>query len=178
MADEKPQAQPAPAAAPDDPASAPAAGPEPTPEQMEHMALAEASVRFPFGPAFFMTQLRGFAGEKCPDPALERPIVEIHLGDGDVLELCHIVGVTPAWVALAVRDGDENENPQRLRTEFVPFEGIARVTLRGTRPESPRLGFEHGRVPKVMSAATRPEMTPEAAIRAASAGAGREPSGD
>ena len=52
-----------------------AAAAELTPEQMEQAALFEASVHHPFGPAFFMTQLRGFAGEKCPDPALERPVV-------------------------------------------------------------------------------------------------------
>lgn len=154
------------------------AGGEPTPEQMEQAALVEASLHHPFGPAFFMTQLRGFAGEKCPDPALERPVVEIHLGDGETLDLCHIIGVTPNWVALAVQDGDEDDTPRRMRTEFVPFEVIARVTLRGSRSEAPHLGFEHGRVPRVLSAQPRPEMTPEAAIRAAAAGGTAEPSGD
>lgn len=179
MADEARPMQPSPVAPrPGETVSADAEGPQPTPEQMEHMALAEASVRFPFGPAFFMTQLRGFAGEKCPDPALERPVVQIHLGDGEALDLCYIVGVTPSWVALAVLDGDEDDNPRRVRTEFVPFEAIARVTLRGARPESPQFGFEHGHVPKVLGDPPRPEMTPEAAIRAAAAGANSGPSGD
>lgn len=179
MADPAKPPQPSPVApAPGDAMPAPEEVAEPTPEQMAQMALAEASVRHAFGPAFFMTQLRGFAGEKCPDPALERPVVEIHLGDGETLDLCQIIGVTPAWVALAVRDGDEDEDPPRLRTEFVPFEAIARVTLRASRPESPQLGFEHHRVPKVLSSQPRPEMTPEAAIRAAAAGANAAPSGD
>jgi hypothetical protein len=151
---------------------------EPTAEQLGQAALFEASLHHSFGPAFFMTQLRGFAGEKCPDPALERPVVEIHLGDGETLDLCHIIGVTPNWVALAVRDGNEDGAPRRMRTEFVPFAAIARVTLRGSRPESPHLGFEHSRVPRVLSAQTRPEMTPEAALRAAAAGGTEEPHGD
>jgi hypothetical protein len=164
--------------APEAAAEAPAGeSSELTPEQLEHAALAEATVRHPFGPGFFLTQLRGFAGEKCPDPALERPVVEIHLGDGETLDLCHIIGVTPSWVALAVQDGDEDDTPRRMRTEFVPFEVIARVTLRSSRPESPHLGFEHGRVPRVLSAQPRPEMTPEAAIRAAASGT-PEPRGD
>jgi hypothetical protein len=150
---------------------------EPTPEQMEQAALLAASMHHPFGPAFFLTQLRGFAGEKCPDPALERPVVEIHLGDGETLDLRHIIGVTPNWVALAVQDGDEDDPPRRMRTEFVPFAAIARVTLRASRPEVPHIGFEHGRVPQVLNAQPRPELTPEAAIRAAAAGA-PEPSGD
>jgi hypothetical protein len=171
--------EPTPAVAtPVEPIGADAPAAEPTPEEMEHMALAEASVRFAFGPAFFMTQLRGFAGEKCPDPALERPAVEIHLGDGETLDLCYIIGVTPGWVALAVLDEDEADGSRRMRTEFVPFEAIERVTLRGSRPESPRLGFEHGHVPKVLGDPPRREMTPEAAIRAAAAGANSGPSGD
>lgn len=179
MADDEstrqPDGAPAETISPAEPAAD--ASPDPTPEQLGQAALVEASLHHPFGPAFFMTQLRGFAGEKCPDPALERPVVEIHLGDGETLDLCHIIGVTPSWVALAVQDGDGDETPRRMRTEFVPFDVIARVTLRSSRPESPHLGFEHGRVPRVLSAQPHPEMTPEAAIRAAAAGT-PEPSGD
>jgi len=190
MPDGTPTSQPAVVApAPDQPApdqadpGAATAAPAPdeatplTPEQAERAALIEASVHHPFGPAFFMTQLRGFAGEKCPDPAVARPAVEIHLGDGEVLDLCHIIGVTPGWVALAVRDGDEDETPARMRTEFVPYETIGRVTLRSSRPESPHLGFEASRVPRVLSEPTKPEMAPEEAIRAAAAGTD-EPHGD
>lgn len=167
-----------PATTPASPGEAEGATAEPTAEQLGQAALLEASLHHPFGPAFFMTQLRGFADEKCPDPALERPAVEIHLGDGEVLDLCHIIGVTPNWVALAVLDGDRENTPRRMRTEFVPFAAIARVTLRGSRPESPHLGFEHGRVPQVLSPQAGPEMTPEAALRAAAAGGTEEPRGD
>jgi hypothetical protein len=158
-------------------APAPDEGTPLTPEQVEQAALIEASIHHPFGPAFFMTQLRGFAGEKCPDPALARPAVEIHLGDGEVLDLCHIIGVTPGWVALAVRDGEEDGTPARMRTEFVPYETIGRVTLRSSRPESPHLGFEMSRVPRVLNDRPKPEMAPEDAIRAAAAGPD-EPRGD
>ena len=67
-----------------------AAEPELTPEQIEQVALVKATVRFPFGPGFFLAQLRAFASEHCPDPARGLPMVEIHLADGDVLDLCHI----------------------------------------------------------------------------------------
>lgn len=138
-----------------------------TPEQRLRAALIESSQHYPFGPAFFMTQLRGFAGEKCPDPAAGLPVVQLHLVDGEVLELCHIIGVTPAWVALAVNEKDHTTSGQHMRTEFVPFEAIARVTLRSSRPESPHLGFEHAMVPRVFSALGQSEMTPEAAVEAA-----------
>ncbi len=163
---------------PQPPATAPAGDDaELAPEQLEQVALAEATVRHPFGPGFFVTQLRAFAREGCPDPALGLPAVEIHLTDGDVLDLCHIVGVTPSWVALAVNETESSAGKPRMRTEFVPYETIARVTIRAMRELAPHLGFEHGRVPRVLSAQPRPEMTPEAAIRAAAAGT-PEPSGD
>ena len=142
-------------------------GTPPTAEHLARAALIASSQRHPFGPAFFMTQLRGFAGEKCPDPAAGLPVVEIHLADGDVLELCHIIGVTPAWAALAVNETDHTASAPHMRTEFVPYAAIARVTLRSSRPEAPHLGFEHARVPRVLSATGPPEMTPEAAVKAA-----------
>ena len=171
MAEEKTIPAPADAAAVASGAEAAPAeeGTPPTPEQSARAALIASSQRHAFGPAFFMTQLRGFAGEKCPDPAAGLPVVEIHLKDGDVLELCHIIGVTPAWVALAINETDHTASAPHMRTEFVPFEAIARVTLRSSRPEAPHLGFEHARVPRVLSAPAPPEMTPEAAVKAAAA---------
>lgn len=142
--------------------------PEAAPRERAQAALMEASKRSPFGPAFFMSQLRAFALEKCPDPAAGLPVVEIHLATGEVLELCHIIGVSPAWVALAVQDADRATTPGHMRTEFVPFELIARVTLRSSREESPHLGFEHAQVPRVLAAA-HPEMTPEVAVETAAA---------
>jgi len=138
-----------------------------SPEQRARAALIVASQHYPFSPAFFMTQLRGFAGEKCPDPAAGLPVVELHLVDGQVLELCHVIGVTPTWVALAINETDHAASTPHMRTEFVPFETIARVTLRSSRPDSPHLGFEHSMVPRVFGAARQSEMTPEAAIEAA-----------
>jgi len=153
---------------------APHEEPAPSPEQM--MALADATQRHPFGPAFFMAQLRGFAGEGYPNPVVARPMVEIHLDNGDVLDLCHIIGVTPQWVALAVRDGDDDDRPGHVRTEFIAYDSIRRVTLRPARPEAPQLGFEASRAPRLL-AESRPGMTPEESIRAAAAGS-PEPTGD
>lgn len=130
-------------------------------------ALMGASRRLPFGPVFFMTQLRGLASDKCPDPALGLPVVELHLATGEVLDLCHVIGITPAWVALAVRETEHGGPAPNMRTEFVPFEIIARVTLRSSRTELPHLGFEHSRVPRVLDAAEQSDMTPETAIEVA-----------
>jgi hypothetical protein len=105
--------------------------------------LEDASRRWPFGPHFFLEQLRAFARDCCPDPADGLPFVEVRLADGEVLDLCHVVGVGPAWVVLAVNDS-QPDGAVRMKTEFVPYAVVVRVTVRPSRPESPRLGFDIG----------------------------------
>jgi hypothetical protein len=126
-------------------------------------------VRYPFGLGFFVHQLRAFACEGCPDPALGLPAVELHLTDGEVLDLCHIIGVTPNWVAVAVNDAEPAAAKPRMRTEFLPYQTITRVTIRIARLETPHVGFEHERAPRVLKAPSGHEMSPEAALRAAAA---------
>ena len=60
-----------------------------------------------------------------------------------MLELCHVIGVTPAWAAMAVNEADPGVSGPHLRTEFVPFETIVRVTLRAVAFH-PRDGHVHG----------------------------------
>jgi hypothetical protein len=168
MTDEaQPVQPPSPATGDAAPAVAPAA--EPTPEQIEQAeqaALVEASLQHPFGPAFFMTHLRAFVAETCANPVAGLPAVEIQLADGEVLDLCHIVGVTPQWVALAVNEAEPDKSKPLIRTDIVPYATITRVTLRDARPEATHLGFDRARIPRVMNA--RPAaLTPEALVQAA-----------
>lgn len=67
-------------------------------------ALAEMLREPPFGPGLFLGQLVAFVRDRCPDPSEGLPVVEVHLADGEVLDLCHIIGATPHWVALAVNE--------------------------------------------------------------------------
>ncbi len=113
----------------------------------------------PFGPGFFLGQLRAFARDRCPDPAEGLPAVQIHLATGDVLDLCHVVGLAPGYVALAVLEAEGE--PRRMRTELVPYQLVARVTIRpgGSRAH---VGFDVDHAPQVLEA-TRP-LSPEVAL--------------
>ncbi len=82
---------------------------------------AEFQASCPFGPAFFAGQLRGLVRERCPDPREGLPSVQLHLGSGERLDLCHVIGFAPAWVALAVWESGSDA----MRTELVPYESIA-----------------------------------------------------
>lgn len=136
--------------------------PEKTPPTDKEIAslFAEMNVRCPFGPAFFAMQLRGLVRDRCPDPAEGLPSVQIHLRDGDCLEVCHIIGFTPQWVALAVWD----DGPTKMRTELVPYEMMTRVVIRSCATDGKEIGFDTTRAPAPLADA---EMTPEDALRAA-----------
>jgi hypothetical protein len=113
----------------------------------------------PFGPVFFLSQLRGLVRERCPDPSEALPAVEIHLQSGVSLEVCHVIGVSPRWVALAVHD--EGRPGGAMRTDLVAYELIVRVSVRAVRPSEPSVGFRQAADPAVIPRS----MTPSDALR-------------
>lgn len=132
----------------------------------EQLALIEEiDARCVFGPVFFLTQLRGFVRDRCPDAAEIMPVVELHLHSGESLDICHVIGIAPRCGALAVYEEDESTGSRAMRTELVPYESIVRVTIRTVRPTSPHMGFNRAHTPTVMQHG--PRMTPEEALRAA-----------
>jgi hypothetical protein len=135
---------------------------------------SRALLEVPFGPGFFLGQLRAFARDRCPDPAEGLPAVQIHLASGEVLDLCHVVGLGPAFVALAIVEGEGE--PRRMRTELVPYQLVARVSV---RPPGGRVhvGFDVDHAPRVLEA--HGLLTPEAALfRAAGDSEEARPAGD
>ncbi len=133
----------------------------PQDEEAVRAAIAQLDARFPFGPGFFLGQLGSFVRDRCPDPAEGLPHVEVHLIGGEVLDVCHVMGIAPRWVALAVFDTEESRAAE-MRTELVPFEAIVRVSVRGGRGGSARVGFRQDSVPSV-------RLTAEEALDAAAA---------
>jgi len=134
------------------------------------MGATGEDTAIPFGPGFFLGQLRGFARDRCPDPAEGLPAVQIHLATGEVLDLCHVVGLGPAFVALAIAEGEGE--PRRMGTELVPYQLIARVSIHAPAGRG-HVGFDVGRVPDLLDASLR-HLSPESALGRAAG----EPPGD
>lgn len=130
--------------------------------------LAAADQRVSFGPLFFMQNLRGLVRDRCPEPKEGFPSVQIHLMDGQALEICHIIGVAPNWIALAVHEEEHAERPAPLRTEMVPYHLIARVSIESNRHEGAHpIGFNAKNEPEVYGdVPTLTGMTPEEALKA------------
>lgn len=93
-----------------------------------------------FGLPFFCTVLRSRLHQHCPGVTPDVPQVLLHLAGGVVLDLCHIVELSPRWIAAAVfRDARSCEE---MDLEFVPYELIVRVTLSRRPADERRIGFD------------------------------------
>ncbi|HZM00755.1 MAG TPA: hypothetical protein VFD43_10930 [Planctomycetota bacterium] len=146
---------------PDAPAENPRAG-----EPRIEAVIVRGDEGPPFGPAFFLEQLRGLIRDRCPSPAEGLPGVELRLVDGETLDLCHVIAVAPSWVVLAVNERDRASTAPRMRTELVPFATIIRVTIRTARDEAHRIGFDASQRPLVIDQPAGQITTAEAALRA------------
>ncbi len=135
---------------------------------------ASVASNIPFGPLFFLEQLRAFVRDRCPPPGEGLPVLELHLVDGEVLDVCHVIGLASTWLALAVHEKGVSASAPTMRTELVPYDLISRVTIRSARPEGPHLGFDYARASESVGApAPERAATPEEALRAAAKRAGR-----
>lgn len=128
--------------------------------------LEEFERRYAFGPVFFLTHLRAFVRDHCPSPADGLPAVELALADGARLQLCHVIGVAPAWVALAVIDED-GAGGRPMRTEFVPYASIARIGIRPPRGGDPGIGFSQSGPPTILGAGPAADAVAEQVLRSA-----------
>jgi len=122
-------------------------------------AFSRADLACSFGPSFFLGHLGGFVRDRCPDPKENLPTVVVRLADGEALDVCHIIAVSPRWVMLAVRDAANHRDG--MAVELVPYEMIRHVRIVTRHAEGPSIGFSQTRPPEVIK--------PETLLRAAMA---------
>lgn len=106
-----------------------------------------AQLAVPFGPAFFLTNLGAFVRDRCPTPTEALPVVHLHLASGEVLELCHVIGLAARWAAMAVVDTSASDGSRPMRTELVPYELVVRITIRAGQARGTHIGFHQGSPP-------------------------------
>lgn len=94
----------------------------------------------PFGPEFFATVLAERVRAECQGRPDQVPVVEVHLLDGYSLDLCHIPGVEPQWMAAyAWRDREACEEMDLL---FIPYGLVTRVTISLWHKSQRPIGFQ------------------------------------
>ena len=132
------------------------AGDESTREQAA-AAFIRADLACAFGPSFFLGHLGRFVRDHCPDAGENLPVVQVRLADGETLDVCHIIGVSPRWVVLAIHDAANHRDG--MAVELVPFEIIRRVRIATRRAENTSIGFSQLQPAEIIA--------PEALLRAA-----------
>lgn len=103
----------------------------------QSQAFDRADLACPFGPSFSLGDLEQFVGDQWPDAAEQLPVVQIRLADGETLALCHIMGMSPRWVMLAVHDGASHGDGMAVK--LVPYE----IIRCGGRLCTDSLGADH-----------------------------------
>ena len=121
-------------------------------------ALAHADLACTFGPTFFLAYLGGFLRDHCPDSSENLPVVELRLGGGETLVVCHVIGVAPRWVVLAVPEAGRHGSPMAI--ELVPYDLIRSVCIRTRGTGAGAMGFAQTQAPEIIA--------PEALLHAAS----------
>lgn len=108
-----------------------------------------------FGPEFFVTILSSRLQSHCSGIGPEVPRVLLHLVGGAALDVCHVVELTPRWIATAVFRDDRS--CEQMDLEFVPYELILRITLSSRPAEERPLGFDIQRSQAALQAASQPQ---------------------
>jgi hypothetical protein len=89
--------------------------------------------------AFFTEAFPSLVQEECKGRPDHVPVVHLHLSDGSLLDVCHILHLAPAWISVAFyRDAGSCED---MDFAFLPYGLISRVELSFHDPQSRRLGF-------------------------------------
>lgn len=115
-------------------------------------AFSRAESESTFGPTFFLRHLKRFVRDRCPDPAEHLPAVQVRVAGGEILDVCHVIGVSPRWVVLAVREPDSQ--PDGMVVEIVPFQLIHGVRIQAKHTGGGRSGFAQVHAPELIAAET------------------------
>ena len=116
-------------------------------------AFITADLACPFGPSFFLGHLGTFVRNHCPDPQENLPVVQLYLANAETLDVCHIIGVSPRWVMLAIRDAASHRDDMAI--EIVPYALIQRVSIRTRHhADGASIGFSETRAPAIIGAET------------------------
>jgi len=103
----------------------------------------QASEACPFGASFFCTVLFDRVWALCHGSSPGVPIVQLHLVDGSVLDLCHVTQLAPQWISVAVFR--EVPSCDDMDLVFVPYAAIHRVTISARPPAERPIGFQMDR---------------------------------
>src|SRR3990172_1079682 len=98
-----------------------------------------------FNAAFYREALPERVAAECHGRPDAVPVVKLHLANGQVLDLCHIVHLADDW--FAVQHFRDAETCADMDLAFLPYGLVGLITVSIHHPGSRRLGFSMGEKP-------------------------------
>jgi hypothetical protein len=92
-----------------------------------------------FDAKFYAQTLPDLVRSECRRQPDKTPVVELRLGDGSTLDVCHVAQLAERW--LAVTFFRDVENCDDMDVSFLPYELVARITVSLHLKQSRKLGF-------------------------------------
>jgi hypothetical protein len=98
-----------------------------------------------FDRQFFSTILPEHVRAEVAANSGKVPIIELYLNSGAVLDLCHVVRLSDAWLAVAHFCHDDT--PEETGVAFLPYGTILRVALTMRDENERQIGFSMSNPP-------------------------------
>lgn len=92
-----------------------------------------------FNADFFRKVLPEGAATACEGVADSVPVVNVHLANGRVLDLCHIARIAEAWIAVYYYRNASRSYEMDLA--FVPYPLVVLVTVSARQATERKMGF-------------------------------------
>ena len=106
-----------------------------------------------FDASFYREVLPERVTAECQGRPDAVPVVTLYLGNGNVLDLCHIVHLADDW--FAVHHFRDVEICEDMDVAFLPYGLVSLITISVHHPESRRMGFSVGEKPDTPVAQTQ-----------------------
>jgi hypothetical protein len=92
-----------------------------------------------FNARFYSEVLPELVGSQCNRQPDKTPVVEFKLGDGTVLDVCHVARLSEDWFSVTYfRDA---QSCDEMDVCLLPYELVVRVNIALHHQQSRRLGF-------------------------------------
>ncbi len=105
----------------------------------------------PFDAHFYTSVLPDRVVAQCRGNPGAVPVVNLHLANGRVLDLCHIMHLTERW--FAVQYFRDTVTCADMDVAFLPYELVVLVSVALQHPHQRRIGFDIGGEAASMEAA-------------------------
>lgn len=98
-----------------------------------------------FDAGFYQAALSDRVAKECEGHPGLVAVVKLHLGDGTVLDLCHVTALSERWMSVAFFRN--TETCEDMDVTFIPYELVLRVTVSLHHPSNRAIGFSHSTLP-------------------------------